>query len=170
MSNEKFDENKFSIFCKKYNLVFPKEYVEFIKSYNDGELEPNIVDCINHSIEDMCSIRYFFGTTTEDYSNIEDTFADYVDRMPQDCFPIAESEGSNIVCMSSQSDTYGRIYFWDHEEMDIDYCEKCTYTIREMPLIANDFEDLLNRINQDENEIDINDLHKKFSFRSLFKK
>jgi len=141
LSGEKFSQTAFDKFCQKNLLNFPQQFIKFLSQYNDGELEVNFVDGF-----DECCIRYFFGTTSEAYSNIEDVFECYKGRMPNNCIPIAEAEGGNLVCISLFNKTYGKIYFWDHETMDVEDGEKCEYSIESMPLIAGNFDDLLDKI------------------------
>ena len=101
----------------------------------------NIVEGFNE-----CCVRYFYGTTSESYSNIEDVYECFNGRMPNNCIPIAEAEGRNLVCISLNSKTYGKLYFWDHEAMDVDEGEECKYSIEDMQLIANSFDELLKKI------------------------
>ena len=138
---ESFSKHVFDKFCKKNNLNFPQQFSQFLSQYNDGELDVNVVDGY-----DECCVRYFYGTTSETYSNIEDVFECFKERMPYNCIPIAEAEGGNQVCMSLNPETYGKVYFWDHETMDVDEGEKCEYSILDMPFIANSFDELLKKI------------------------
>lgn len=141
-SNIEFNQSKFDIFCKRYNLKFPQVFIDFLSKYNDGELNSNIVDGF-----DECSVRYFYGTTSEEYSDIESTFKCFTGRMPLNCIPIAEAEGGNLVCMSLDSaETFGKIYYWDHETMDVDDGEACKYSITSMPQLAASFKEFLDKI------------------------
>ena len=38
-SSDAFDSGRFNSFCKKNELSFPQDYIDYIKEYNDGELE-----------------------------------------------------------------------------------------------------------------------------------
>lgn len=138
---EKFSQNVFDNFCFKHKLNFPKQFVQFLSQYNDGELERNIIEGY-----DDCCIRYFYGTTSFAYSNIEDVFECFKERMPHNCIAIAEAEGGNQICVSLEDNTHGKIYFWDHETMDVDEGEECEYSIDNMPLVANSFDELLKKI------------------------
>ena len=124
LSEEKFSQKVFDEFCKKNKLKFPQQFTQFLSQYNDGELDVNIVEGFNE-----CCVRYFYGTTSESYSNIEDVY-----------------EGGNLVCISLNPKTFGKLYFWDHETMDVDEDEECKYSIEDMPLIANSFDELLKKI------------------------
>ena len=141
LAEEKFSQNVFVEFCQRKKLKFPQQFTRFLSQYNDGELGVNIVEGFNE-----CCVRYFYGTTSESYSNIEDVYECFKGRMPNNCIPIAESEGGNLVCISLDSKTYGKLYFWDHETMDVDEDEECKYSIEDMQLIANSFDELLKKI------------------------
>lgn len=138
---EAFDRSAFERFCKKYQLSFPAEYIDFLVKYNDGEFAANIIDGF-----DDCSVRYFYGTTSEAYSNLEDTYMCYLRRMPSSCVPIAELECGNLLCISIEQDSFGKIYLWDHEEMDIDENMHGPYGINEMQVVADSVPDLLSKI------------------------
>lgn len=143
LSGQTFNEEKFESFCKKYGLVFPKLYTDFLKKYNDSELDSNIIA----GTEDLgIYIRYFYGTTNDDFSNIEEVYQSYFNRMPSKCIPIADSDFGNQICMSLQNENYGKIYFWNHETMDTDYEEKCKLAFGDMILLADSFESLLDKI------------------------
>ena len=50
--------------------------------------------------------------------------------------------------MSLAKETYGKIYFWDHEIMDTDDDEAYTTTIEDMKEIASSFDELLDNIKE----------------------
>ena len=91
-------------------------------------------------------VRYFYGTTNDDFSNIAEVYESYIDRMPLRCIPVADADFGNQICISLQDENYGKIYFWDHETMDTDYEEKCYLTFNDMVLLADSFEEFLDKI------------------------
>ena len=143
LSNNAFDEEKFRSFAKKYSLNFPESYIEFLRRNNDSEMESNIIE----GTEELgIYVRYFYGTTDNDYSDIEMVYKNYIMRMPSKCIPIADADFGNEICMSLKDENYGKIYFWDHESMDTDYDEKCNLTFEDMIPLADSFENLLDKI------------------------
>lgn len=118
---QSFDQAEFMNVCSESGFSFPKEYLDYLERYNDGELDSNIICDF-----DECAVRYFYGTTSEDYSNFADILEEYKDRLPKLCVPIAEAEGGNLLCMSLDAASYGRILWWDHETMDVDDGEVCS--------------------------------------------
>lgn len=141
-SENEFNEKKFRAFCNQYLFSFPQDFILYLKKHNDAELEPNVLDV--HDNE--CCIRYFYGTSIEAYADIWDTYEVYKERMPKKCIPIADADFGNQICMSLQEDTYGKIYFWDHELIDTD--EMCEINIKDMNEVAVSFTDLLSKINE----------------------
>lgn len=139
-----FDKNQFEQFTETYRFTFPKALIEYLKQHNDAGLEPNVIPLADNE----CSIRYFYGTTAEAYSDIRATYETYKDRIPKNCVPIADSDFGNQICMSLASDTYGQIYFWNHETMDTDEKDGSTLQIEDMVLIAKSFEELLEKIEE----------------------
>ena len=140
-SKSKFDHLKFDAFCKDNNLKFPQVYVDYLQTYNDGELELNYVEIQNNEI----NIRCFYGTSAEECCDLIKIHQVYKDRIPKNCIAIAEDDFGNQICMSLNTGTYGKIYFWDHELMDADD-ENITLKVNNMILIANSFDELCSKI------------------------
>lgn len=143
-AENEFSEEKFRDFCNQYLLSFPHEFIVYLKKHNDAELEPNALDISDNE----CCVRYFYGTSNEEYADIWDIYEMYKERIPEKCVPIADADFGNQICMSLQEDTYGKIYFWDHEIMDTDVDEICKINIEDMIEMAVSFTDLLNKINK----------------------
>ena len=108
-TDQKFDRGEFLNVCSEKEFNFPQEYLAFLEKYNDGELDSNIIADF-----DECAVRYFFGTSDDDCSNFRDILVEYKGRMPKLCVPIAEAEGGNLLCMSLNAASYGRVIWWDH--------------------------------------------------------
>lgn len=144
-AEQKFDKGEFLNVCLENGFNFPPEYLAFLEKHNDGELDSNII-----SDFDECAVRYFYGTSDDDCSNFKDVLDAYKGRMPMLCVPIAEAEGGNLLCMSLDSNSYGRVVWWDHETMDVEEDEECSYSIGDMYVIAKDFNELLRKIVSDE--------------------
>ena len=71
-----FDEKVFNEFCQKYAFAFPASFQEYMRSYNDAELKSNVI--FKHQQEYY--VRYFYGTTDDDFSNIETIYLQYKNR------------------------------------------------------------------------------------------
>lgn len=158
-----FDMEKFKNFCNKYQLKFPQEFVEYLKQYNDAELEPNYLDFGANA----CGIRYFYGTSGHAYCDIEWNYEIYKTRMPEKCIPIADEDCGNQICMSLAEDTYGKIYFWEHETMDTDDREECQLGFDDMYELASSFSDLLDKLEESPYEYEIEEEKHSFFKRVL---
>ena len=110
-----FDKKRFEGFCSLYQLEFPKGFVEYLQAHNDAQLEVNILDLGDNE----CCVRYFYGTSLEVYSDIRMIYEAYQGRIPKELVPIADPDFGNLICMSLDKATYGKIYFWDHEIADL---------------------------------------------------
>ena len=139
-----FDKRRFEEFCRLNKFEFPKAFVEYLEEYNDAELEVNILDIGDNE----CCVRFFYGTSSEEYSDICMIYKTYKERMPKEIIPIADPDSGNQICMSLAKETYGKIYFWDHEIMDTDDDEAYTTTIEDMKEIASSFDELLDNIKE----------------------
>ena len=162
-----FNVKKFNAFCKKYDFQFPQEFVDYLKKYNDAELELNVFE-----FEDNADcVRYFYGTTDETYNDISEQYEVFKDRMPKKCVPIADTEGGNQVCMSLNKGTYGKIYYWDHETMDTDDDEECVLCFEDMCFLANSFNEFLKNLQPDTTEVVIEEVKSlKDRFLGFFRK
>ena len=156
-----FDKKRFEEFCKVNKFEFPKAFIEYLEEHNDAELEVNTLDIGDNE----CCIRFFYGTSSEAYSDICVTYNDYQGRMPKEMIPIADPDFGNQICMSLAKETYGKIYFWDHETMDTDDDEPCKLTIEDMKEIASSFEELLDNIKESPYVVEVK---KKTGFWSKF--
>jgi hypothetical protein len=141
-SKEAFDISKFDEFRRGNDFVFPTEYIDFLVAHNDSELASNII----HGNQNDYYIRFFYGTSSEKCSDIVSTYEVYRGRLPIKCVPIADPDFGNQICISLRNDSYGEIYFWDHELMDTDDGEPCTMEIKDMIYLAASFPSLIDKI------------------------
>jgi len=139
-----FDKHLFAQFCQEYHFSFPEEYVRFLEEHHDGTFSSNVVS----GAED-CAIRYFFGTGKEDYANLAWNYRCFRTRIPAHCVPVAELECGNLLCLSLDAPTYGKIYLWDHETMDCDDGEVCSLSVKDLVFVADSLPDLLSKVVED---------------------
>ena len=155
-----FDMGKFRAFCDGHAIVFPQALVDYLMQHNDGELESNVI----HFPDNEYYIRYFYGTTDKNYSDIALNYEWYADRLPPKCIPIADPDFGNQICMSVAPESYGKIYFWDHETMDTEDDEPCVLRLEDMILLADSLEALFEKIL--DSPVEPNESSKKVSWRS----
>ena len=141
-NENEFDDSKFISFCEENRFEFPKAYIEYLRADNDSDLEANCVELAGNDT----SIRYFYGTSAQEYSDLKYTYDIFRDRLPLNCVPIATDAFGNQFCISLCAETYGKIYFWDHEVMDTNEGEKATLEIVDLIWVADSFDELCAKI------------------------
>jgi len=137
-----FDKNVIDRFEQQNGFKLPNEYVEFLKEYNGGRPEANIVK-LKECEFDSCLISSFFGVNRDDNNHILYQFNILKKRIPGECIPIADVEGGNVICLNLSADRNGYIYLWDHE-VELVYGEKIT--IDNMCFVAKSFTEFLKMI------------------------
>jgi hypothetical protein len=124
----------------------PSEYRSFLSEYNGGKAEGNVFDVICHSkeYENTDSVRVFYAITgTQGGTTLIEEYAQMRERLPIGILPIAEAECGNMVCISVVRESFGYVYYWDHE-LENDYDETLFSPLVE---IAPDFDTFLRLLN-----------------------
>lgn len=106
------------IISDSIGFPLPPAYVEHLIQYNGGKCLPNIFDFVEAGETTSNEIRYFLNTT-HDHQSIQHYIAVYKKdqkRMPSYMVPIATDDLGNLICISCLTNTYGFIYFWNHDE------------------------------------------------------
>jgi hypothetical protein len=102
---------------ERYSVQFSEEYRTFMLTHNGGEITPNGFDF--EKISDSSTVRYFYSINHKaEYRNLLKIFEIFVDsgRLPPNLMPIGTDDFGNLICISTRGDnTFGCIYFWDHE-------------------------------------------------------
>ncbi|WP_106498329.1 SMI1/KNR4 family protein [Lentibacillus sp. Marseille-P4043] len=103
---------------KKYNIVIPKEYKEFLESYDETFFEKEIIyKPIEPSPvmtkEGKQYFDGFYGLMSE--NNINQQIESYENRIPGNLVPIGECPAGNLICIGVNEPVFGKIYFWNHE-------------------------------------------------------
>lgn len=114
----------------------PTEYRLFLCRYNGGHPEPN---CFNgfgdNSTFSGSSIHYFYGIgESSPHVQLVTAFNTLKGRLPKGLIPIADDPYGNQVCITTQGNEIGTVYFWDHE------AEHTPPTFKNMHKLASSFE------------------------------
>lgn len=92
----------------------PADYRAFLLEFNGGRPENNVFPVP----EDRTSagVDRFYGLLGKRESG--DLLFQrqlLLDRMPKDMLPIGDASCGNCICLSFRSDSFGNVFFWDHE-------------------------------------------------------
>jgi cell wall assembly regulator SMI1 len=95
-------------------VKLPGAYRDFLLTHNGGRPIPDGFPIPGGDTSDAGSLmNHFFGVTGP-YS-IEKTITVFASRIPAGLLPIGRDAGGNIICMGTEAEHYGRIFFWDHD-------------------------------------------------------
>lgn len=98
---------------KKLKSRLPQDYRDFLLAYNGGSPNPNVFFISPKQQESNLSI--LFGITSKKAYDLWTNALDAYEDMDRTLLPIGEDPGGNQIYMSLHPDTYGCIYFRDHE-------------------------------------------------------
>lgn len=97
-------------FEAKYAIALPKEYKEFLLEYNGGAPTPS-----TNKIPET-DVQWLYGIHNgENWASLEWNIETLKNRIPENTLPIAGDSLGNSFLLSLNNDTYGEIWFWDHE-------------------------------------------------------
>ncbi|MCK4261363.1 MAG: SMI1/KNR4 family protein [Halanaerobiales bacterium] len=154
-NNIKVDLKDIKMLEDKFGVKLPREYVEFLKKYNGGIPESNILENDDVSI----SINVFYGIGLDAINDLIVQSEQLIDRISRECLPIARAEGGDILCLALSKEKAGKVFLWEHEkEIDKNYC----LDIDKMLFVAKSFEELLLKVlSYDVENVDMNDFKVK---------
>ncbi|GAB3939867.1 hypothetical protein GCM10028805_00780 [Spirosoma harenae] len=100
---------------EKINSKLPADYESFLLTYNGGIPMKNRF--LINSSQGFDSISVFFGLSFEkSHLNIDYLLDYYAERFPLGIIPVGEDPGGNYICLdANQGESYGKVYFYDHE-------------------------------------------------------
>lgn len=93
----------------KFNISLPTQYRKFLCKYNGGDTPETKYKAGRKSSD----LRAFYGFGEVGYSI--DKFTDLPEWIDNGVFPIACDSFGNYIAIGVNEDTYGKIYFVDHE-------------------------------------------------------
>lgn len=119
-------------------------YKNFLLKWNGGKVIPNVFMI---SVEQGPSVLNVFYGIGDMYDNLTD-FIDIMDeRLPAGFIPIGDDPSGNTICLGTKDRYYDKIYFWDHEQEPEDADD-----MSNMYFLANNIEEFLNNLYEDDNE------------------
>ncbi|WP_067145650.1 SMI1/KNR4 family protein [Pseudotamlana agarivorans] len=102
-------------FERQIGFPLPNNYSDFLKINNGGQPEFDSIKVkIGKEIQ-LWSIKYFFGLHNKEYwASMYSTLKSLKNRIPTEFLPIANDGGGNYYLVNLSKDSFGKIYFWNH--------------------------------------------------------
>lgn len=92
----------------------PDDYRAFLIEHNGGQPEPSLFTISEEEGSDV--VQEFLGLHDGPrFLQLDNTWADHREWMPETLLPIALDPGGNMVCLGVSGEERGAVYFWDHE-------------------------------------------------------
>lgn len=129
-------------FEKDIGSNLPLDYVNFLSNYDCIYF----VDYVNFPFletypnDERALIDIFFGFLIGDTYDLWENYHDSRERMPSNFIPIATDPGGNKLCIVVSGDYNGKIYFWDHEQEELNDSSSLSNNLY---LVANSFDDFI---------------------------
>lgn len=123
----------------------PGDYRDFLSKYNGGYPEPNVSQT---GPPGVVGVHVFYGILDGERVG-EDLLYQrnlLVDRVPANILPIGADDFGNKICLSLRPESYGSIFFWDHE-LEADEGEPATF--ENMIRVGGSFYDFLQGLKPD---------------------
>lgn len=102
---------KIKDFELRYDLELPISFKQLILDYN--VCKPVKTFYKKNNLE--FNLNYFFGISEDKYQSLSENYETYVNRMPDEIFPVGSIDGGDLLCMNKKSD---ELYYWFHETDD----------------------------------------------------
>lgn len=137
-------------FEKRINTNLPNSYKSLLKGNQLNNLNNksfNFIDIENN--KNISTIQSFYSFTEGD-DDIELNYFYYLNasRIPALAIPIAKDIGGDLICISLQKASYGKIYYWDHE-LEL---ESPMISVNELACISNEIKSFINMLSEYTNE------------------
>lgn len=117
----------------------PRDYRLFLEQTNGG-IPFRKYFLFKDSDNDGTIVNILFGITDNDYNSLIKHYNEYKNIVPSCMIPIGNDQGGNMILLSIGGNSYGSIYFLDHEKAAF--------------LIADSFEEFINNL-KNEDEMDL---------------
>lgn len=151
--DEKTTEADVSQVEQSLKVKLPAEYREFLLSNNGAFVEPNVFEFDTEDGHNSSSLSWLYGLKNGDDDDVIEINRFREGRLPNRFLAIGTDPGGNAICISCKDDeSFGKIYFWDHEkEADEDEGESPN-SIGNTYLLAHSFLQFLNSLTESKGE------------------
>ncbi|NMO15770.1 SMI1/KNR4 family protein [Pyxidicoccus fallax] len=129
-------------FERKYALVLPRTYREFLLATNGGRPERDLLKFEGPAGASPCRIHLFFGLNDPIEScRLDWNLEVFRERLSPHLLPIATTEGADLICLAVTGEQAGMLFYWDGYAREGE---------RGLYFLAGDFPSLLSALHADE--------------------
>lgn len=140
--NSKIDPADIDILEAMIEKQLPNDYLQFLLTFNGGKPESN--EFLIPDQKNAAGVDLFYGLLKKkEWGDLLLRRAELIERVPKDILPIGDASCGNVVCISLQSNTFGKVFFWDHE-LEADEGEAATFS--NLFKIGNSFTDFFENL------------------------
>ncbi len=146
-SGKQLTQDDILVLNKKFFLPIPDDYVGFLLKNNGGNPKEYAIKFNKNKLEiGGEELGYFYGLGTET-ENIIDTLDNLQHILSKNLIPFADTPGGNLFLLSVEKNTYGNVFYKDHEIEDSFEFDDTNKTLPEsMILVANSFSEFQEKL------------------------
>lgn len=112
--NPKISLQDIKQFAQEYDIVLPKQYVEFLLEYNGGFPQKSGFNISDDEGESLVNKFYGIGDMK---SNLGKVFEILEGEIPEDFISIANDPAGNEILLGVSGENHGKVYFWIHDRV-----------------------------------------------------
>ena len=136
------------------NVKVPQDYKAFLLRFNGGIPEESCIDFngekLNIPGED---IKFFFNIGKKVTNTLKHKMDSIGDNLPAKIIYIANTHGGNFFLLSLRDDSYGSVYYKDHEYEDtLDFDPLNNLFPESIVKVADNFDEFLSRLYDPDDE------------------
>lgn len=136
---------------KQIGFVVPSPYRKFLLAYNGGKPVPEFFEVPGWRYKQSLVTELLGIIPGVKYADLEQNIKLMAGRLPRGFIPIGDDPGGNMIVISLDGPTRGKIYFFDHEN-EPDFSTDNLEDYSNMYLLDDDFDKFLNNLKH-ENEL-----------------
>jgi hypothetical protein len=110
--NTKISLQDIKQFEHEYNVILPKQYVDFLLKYNGGYPQESNFKISDNQGESLVNKFYGIGDMK---SNLAKVFEVLEGEIPEDFISIANDPGGNEILLGVSGEYQDKIYLWIHD-------------------------------------------------------
>jgi len=123
MKNQSITQIDIANFELKWGVALPEDYKRFLLNNSQDSLREKSFDIQAGESLDSSVIQDFFRLKAEPYRKLDFYLNSSTGRIPSGFVPVANDVFGNLILLSTGDE---RIYFWDHEQEDLDPSQAMT--------------------------------------------